>query len=54
MSPKSLVWLGVGVGGTIGGLVPMLWGAGAFSFWGVLFSGLGGFAGLYLSYKYLL
>jgi hypothetical protein len=52
MSPKSLYLLGAIVGGTIGGFVPDLWHAGAFSGWGILCSTLGGLAGIWLAYRY--
>lgn len=44
--------LGVAVGSTIGGLVPSLFGAGAFSGWAVVWSGIGGVAGLILARRY--
>ena len=52
MSPRVLYFIGATVGGTIGGFVPDLWGAGAFSEWGVLLSTIGGLAGLWIAYKY--
>ena len=53
MSNKSLYMLGAGVGGTIGGIVPGLWGASDFSGWGIVLSLVGGFAGIWLAYKYV-
>ncbi len=44
----SPIWIGVLVGSTIGGFVPELWGGDLLSLWGVLFSGVGGFVGLWL------
>ena len=45
------VWLGILIGSTIGGFVPELWHADAFSYASVLFSGLGAFAGLWVCLK---
>jgi len=42
MSPKSLYYLAGGIGATVGGLLPGLWGASDFSGWGILLSTLGG------------
>ena len=53
MSTRSTYLLAVGVGGTIGGFIPSLWGAGAFSMWGVVMSGVGGLAGIWLVHRYL-
>lgn len=44
---KSLMWLLIGLGATIGGLVPAWLGASYFSFWGILGSVVGAIAGLY-------
>lgn len=48
---KKFVWIGLFVGSTVGGMVPGLWGAGLFSGWGVLFSLLGGLAGIWAGFK---
>jgi predicted MFS family arabinose efflux permease len=45
------IWLGIFVGSTIGGLIPELWHASAFSYTSVLFSGIGGLAGLWIGLK---
>jgi hypothetical protein len=39
------------IGSFVGGYIPSLFGAGFFSFWGLIFSGLGGLAGIYVGYK---
>lgn len=49
---KSVLWLLMGIGGTIGGLVPSWFGASYFSLWGILGSGIGAIAGIYF-YGYL-
>ncbi len=48
---RKIIWLGLFVGSTVGGFIPGLWGAGMFSFSGVVFSALGGFAGIWLAFK---
>ena len=47
---KSLIWIGVAIGSTIGGLIPSLWGASMLSFSAILLSGLGGFVGIWAGY----
>ena len=51
MSQKSFIWLGMSVGSALGGFVPRLWDASYFSLWGILFTGLGGFLGIYIGFK---
>jgi hypothetical protein len=51
MSSKSLVYLGAGVGGFFGSLIPLLWGAGFLSLWGVIFEAIGGLAGIYITWR---
>lgn len=51
MSQKTAVMLGMMVGSTVGGYVPSLWGAGIFSYWGILTSTIGGFLGIYIGHK---
>jgi predicted MFS family arabinose efflux permease len=51
MQPKSLTWIGILVGSTIGGFIPTLWGAGMLSMSGILFSGLGAILGIYVAFK---
>jgi hypothetical protein len=45
------IWLGIFIGSTIGGFIPELWHAGAFSYTSVLFSGIGALAGLWVGFK---
>jgi len=49
---RPLIWIGLFVGSTVGGFIPDLWGAGMFSISGIIFSGLGGLAGIYLGFKF--
>jgi hypothetical protein len=51
MQTKSMVWIGLAIGSTIGGFIPMLWGADMISFSSIIFSGLGGIAGIYIFFK---
>ncbi|MCL4397747.1 hypothetical protein M1403_01830 [Patescibacteria group bacterium] len=51
MPNKSLIMLGMAVGSTIGGYVPVLLGADFLSFWGIIGSIIGGLLGIYLAYK---
>jgi hypothetical protein len=51
MNAKPLVYLGLFIGSTIGGSVPMLWGDGVFSMSSVLRGGAGGIVGIWLGFK---
>lgn len=48
---RHLIWIGVLVGSTLGGWIPTLWGAGAFSFTGIIGSTIGGLLGIYVGAK---
>lgn len=50
MRRNPLIWIGLLVGSTIGGFIPDLWGAGMFSFSGILFSGIGAVAGIFAGF----
>lgn len=51
MNSNRLIWLGVFLGSIIGGYIPNIWGASVFSMSGILFSGLGSIAGIYIAYR---
>ncbi len=51
MEKKTAIKVGLLVGSFVGGYVPMLWGAGVFSFSSVIFGALGGALGVYIGYK---
>ncbi|MEQ1561245.1 MAG: hypothetical protein ABL899_00820 [Nitrospira sp.] len=51
MDRKKLIWLGIFLGSTVGGFIPVLWGDSMVSMSGIVFSGLGAFAGIYLGFK---
>ena len=53
MSNRSLYYLGAGIGGTIGSLIPLLWGASEFSGTSMLVSGLGGLFGIWAMYRFV-
>jgi hypothetical protein len=49
---KKFVWIGMFVGSTAGNLVPLLWGGDAISISGLLFSIVGGIAGIWIGYRW--
>ena len=51
MDSKGIIWLFAGVGSTIGGMIPMLWGAGFISFSSIILTAVGGIVGIYLGFK---
>jgi len=51
MSAKSLIWIGVLVGSTIGSFIPSLWGAGYLSMSSVILSTVGGIAGIWAGFR---
>jgi hypothetical protein len=48
---NSRIWFSIFIGSTIGGFVPALWGGEMLSYAGILFSGFGAFAGLWVANK---
>jgi predicted MFS family arabinose efflux permease len=51
MPSRGAIWLGILVGSTLGGLVPLLWGGEMLSYSGVLLSGIGAFVGLWVAVR---
>lgn len=51
MSPKTLIYIGMTTGGYLGGYLPVLWGASAFSFQSIFFGMIGGIAGIFIGFK---
>jgi hypothetical protein len=51
MDRKKLVMGGMIIGGYAGSYIPALWGAGGFSFAGMIFGALGSFVGIWLGFK---
>jgi hypothetical protein len=48
---KRIVWIFVGVGMTVGGFVPLMWGGSALGLASLVLGSLGGVAGLWLAGK---
>lgn len=53
MSGKSIVMLGMTAGTLAGGYLPVLFGTDLFSFSSIIFSAIGGFIGIWISYKFV-
>jgi len=51
MESKRSVWAGMVIGGGIGGYIPILWGAGYFSFTSILFNAIGAIIGIWIAFK---
>ncbi|MFA6307209.1 MAG: hypothetical protein WC639_05395 [Patescibacteria group bacterium] len=51
MNPKTLVWIGVFIGGAVGGYIPTLFGAGGFSVESVIGNTIGGLIGIWAGFK---
>ena len=48
---RRIVWIFVGVGMTVGGLVPEVWGGSALGLASLVFGSLGGVAGLWFAVR---
>jgi hypothetical protein len=48
---KSLIWLGLFVGSTIGSLIPLLWGGSELSMSSVIFGAIGGLLGIWAGFR---
>ncbi len=51
MVPKWFMWFLILIGSAAGAYAPMIWGVGGFSFSSVIFSGIGGFLGIWIALK---
>ncbi len=51
MSSKTLIWIGMFIGSTIGGFIPSIWGEGMLSFSSIIFTAIGGILGIYIGFK---
>lgn len=51
MDTKKLCWIGLFVGSTVGGYLPVVWGGDVFSFAGIFCSLVGGFLGIWAGYR---
>jgi hypothetical protein len=52
MEMKTATMTGMMIGSFVGGLIPLLWGDSAFSFSAIIFSAIGGIAGIAAGYKF--
>lgn len=52
MPSKALIMVGLTIGSTAGGYVPVLFGASFLSAWSIVGSALGGLLGIYLAYRF--
>ena len=51
MSRKTIIWIGVGIGSTVGGFLPMIWGGSLAGISSVFLTAAGGIAGIYFGNK---
>jgi hypothetical protein len=51
MSLKTFIYINVFVWSSIGGGIPLLWGASFLSYTSLIGNGIGGFAGIYIGYE---
>jgi hypothetical protein len=51
VSTKSLIWIGVFIGSTAGSFIPMLWGGDMLGVSSILWSTVGGVAGIWGGFK---
>jgi len=51
MQSNRVVWLCAGLGGFLGGYVPLLWGANYFSFASILLNAVGALVGIWVGFK---
>ena len=51
MGTKGVVMTTTIIGSTIGSFVPLLWGSSLLSMSSIIFTAIGGFAGIYIGYK---
>ena len=51
MSTKSIIWIFMFIGSTIGGFIPTLWDAGFLSFSSLLLTAVGGLLGIWLAFN---
>jgi hypothetical protein len=48
---KTFIWIGLLVGSTVGGLLPLIWGDDVLSVAGIVLSTVGGIGGVFGGYK---
>jgi len=50
-SSRKMIWLGMFIGSTAGGFIPLIWGDSLLSVSSVLWSAAGGIVGIWLGYR---
>ena len=48
---RKMIWFMAAVLGALGGYIPMLWGAGEFSFSSIIFGGVGALVGIWIGFR---
>jgi hypothetical protein len=51
MNQKTLIWIGLFVGSTVGGMVPSLWGDNFLTMSSVLLTAVGGLIGIWIGFR---
>lgn len=51
MDRKTLIWIGIALGGTLGSYIPVMFGADPFSFPALLLGAVGSILGIWIAYK---
>ncbi|MDE2037892.1 MAG: hypothetical protein KGI69_01540 [Patescibacteria group bacterium] len=51
MNRKTLIWIGLFAGSTVGGSIPLIWGGGFLSFSSIVLSAAGGLAGIWAGFR---
>lgn len=51
MNPKTATYIGTVIGSMVGSYIPLLWGAGTFSFSSIFFGAVGAIVGIVIAFK---
>lgn len=51
MSRKTIIWITLAIGSTVGGMIPMLWGGSFTSMSSIILTAVGGFLGIYIGFR---
>ncbi len=51
MSRKTIIWITLAIGSTVGGMLPTLWGDSFISMTSIFLTAVGGFVGIYVGFK---
>ena len=52
MSGKGWIWIGMGAGSTVGGMLPVLWGGSLLGFASIFLTAAGGMLGIWAGFKF--